>query len=177
MATKKILILSTDFGVEQPEIVVPATKLRELGHDVTVATPTGKDVQTFVDDKDRGDVFPVDKKLADATDTYDVVVLPGGTLNSDAARIDAEIQQVVKDQAAAGRTIAAVCHAPWVLVETGLAKGKTLTGFESIRTDLANAGATVVDQEVKVCPANGWTLITSRTPDDLDAFVKAIDEA
>lgn len=177
MATKKILILSTDFGVEQPEIEVPATKLKELGHDVTVATPSGDDVQTFVNDKDRGIVFPVDAKLADAKGEYDVVVLPGGTLNSDAARIDSEIQQVVKAQADAGRTIAAVCHAPWVLVETGLVEGKTLTGYESIRTDLKNAGGTVVDQEVKVCPANGWTLITSRTPDDLDAFVTAIDEA
>lgn len=174
---KKILIVSTDFGVEQPEIVVPATKLKELGHEVVVATPSGEDVQTFVNDKDRGEVFPVDTKLADAQGDFDVVLLPGGTLNSDAARIDSEIQQVVKAQAEAGRTVAAVCHAPWVLVETGLAKGKTMTGYESIRTDLANAGATVVDQEVKVCPANGWTLITSRTPDDLDAFVKAVDEA
>ncbi|MGO4956155.1 DJ-1/PfpI family protein [Luteococcus sp. Sow4_B9] len=152
-------------------------KLRELGHDVTVATPSGKDVQTFVNDKDRGEVFPVDVKLAEAEGPFDVVLLPGGTLNSDAARIDSEIQRVVKDQAGAGRTIAAICHAPWVLVETGLAKGKTLTGYESIRTDLANAGATVVDEEVKVCPANGWTLITSRNPDDLDAFVAAINEA
>ncbi len=177
MATKKIIIVSTDFGVEQPEIVVPATRLKELGHDVVVATPSGKDVQTFVNDKDRGEVFPVDKKLSEATGPFDVVLLPGGTLNSDAARIDPEIQQVVKDQAAAGRTIAAICHAPWVLVETGLAEGKTLTGYDSIRTDLKNAGATVVDEQAKVCTAKGWTLVTSRNPDDLDAFVTAIDEA
>ena len=85
--------------------------------------------------------------------------------------------QIVTEQAEAGRTIAAICHAPWILAETGLAEGKTLTGYQSIRTDLKNAGATVVDEEVKVCQAKGWTLITSRTPDDLDAFVKAIDEA
>lgn len=177
MATKKIIIVSTDFGVEQPEIEVPVTRLKELGHDVTVATPSGEDVQTFVGDKDRGVVFPVDIKLADATDEYDVVVLPGGTLNSDAARMDEQIQRIVKAQADAGRTVAAVCHAPWVLVQTGLAQGKTLTGYESVREDLANAGATVVDEAVKVCPANGWTLITSRTPDDLDDFVAAIDQA
>lgn len=174
---KKILVVSTDFGTEQDEIVVPVEKLRELGHDVTVATPSGEDVQTFVDDKEKGKVFPTDKKLSEVEGDFDVVVLPGGTLNADAGRIDSEIQKVVTAQAEAGRTIAAICHAPWILVETGLAKGKTLTGFESIRTDLANAGATVVDQEVKVCPANGWTAITSRTPDDLDAFVQAIDEA
>ncbi|GAA1394359.1 DJ-1/PfpI family protein [Luteococcus peritonei] len=174
---KKIIVVSTDFGTEQPEIVVPVTKLRELGHEVTVATPSGKDVQTMVGDKDKGEVFPTDVKLSEATGDFDVVLLPGGTLNADAARIDSEIQAIVKKQAEAGRTIAAICHAPWVLVETELAQGKTLTGYESIRTDLANAGATVVDQEVKVCTANGWTLITSRTPDDLDAFVKAVDEA
>lgn len=177
MATKKIIVVSTDFGVEQPEIEVPVARLKELGHDVTVATPSGEDVQTFVNDKDRGVVFPVDIKLADAADEYDVVVLPGGTLNSDAARMDEQIQRIVKAQADAGRTVAAVCHAPWVLVQTGLAQGKTLTGYESVREDLANAGATVVDEAVKVCPANGWTLITSRTPDDLDDFVAAIDQA
>lgn len=174
---KKILVVSTDFGTEQDEIVVPVEKLRELGHDVTVVTPSGKDVQTVVGDKDLGKVFPTDKKLSEASGDFDVVLLPGGTLNADAGRMDAEIQQVVKAQADAGRTIAAICHAPWILVETGLAKGKTLTGYESIRTDLANAGATVVDEEVKVCPANGWTAITSRTPDDLDAFVSTIDQA
>ncbi|WP_420174385.1 type 1 glutamine amidotransferase domain-containing protein [Luteococcus sp. OSA5] len=177
MATKKIIIVSTDFGVEQPEIVVPATKLKELGHEVVVATPSGEDVQTFVGDKDRGEVFPVDAKLSQASGPFDVVVLPGGTLNSDAARMDPEIQSIVKSQAEAGRTVAAICHAPWVLVETGLAEGKTLTGYDSVRTDLKNAGATVVDEQAKVCTANGWTLITSRNPDDLDAFVKAIDEA
>ena len=174
---KKIIVVSTDFGTEQPEIVVPVTKLRELGHEVTVATPSGKDVQTMVDDKDKGEVFPTDMKLSEAQGPYDVVVLPGGTLNADAGRLEAEIQQIVTEQAEAGRTIAAICHAPWILAETGLAEGKTLTGYQSIRTDLKNAGATVVDEEVKVCQAKGWTLITSRTPDDLDAFVKAIDEA
>lgn len=173
--TKKILILSTDFGVEQPEIVVPATRLKELGHDVTVATPSGEDVQTFVGDKDRGEVFPVDRALSDVSGEFDVVVLPGGTLNADAARMDEGIQAVVRTQAEAGRALAAICHAPWVLVETGLARGKTLTGYASVRTDLANAGATVVDQAVTVCGAEGWTLVTSRTPDDLDAFVEAID--
>lgn len=176
MADKKtVLVVSTDFGTERDEIVVPVEKLRELGHEVTVATPSGEDVQTFVGDKDRDLVFPTDAKLADVSGEFDVVVLPGGTLNADAARMDGDVQRVVTAQAQAGRTIAAICHAPWVLVETGLAQGKTLTGYDSIRTDLKNAGATVVDEEAKVCGANGWTAITSRTPDDLDAFVAAID--
>lgn len=173
--TKKILILSTDFGVESAEIVQPATKLRELGHDVVVATPSGEDVQTFVDDRDRGEVFAVDAALADAQEPFDVIVLPGGTLNADAARLDEGIRSIVSDQAEAGRAVAAICHAPWILVDAGVAEGKTLTGYDSVRIDLANAGASVVDEEVKVCTAGGWTLITSRTPADLDAFISAID--
>ncbi|GAB3623610.1 type 1 glutamine amidotransferase [Mariniluteicoccus endophyticus] len=174
---KKIIVVSTDFGTERDEIKVPVEELRKLGHDVTVATPSGEGVQTFVGDKDRGEVFPTDMKLAEAQGPFDVVVLPGGTLNADAARMDAEVQKIVKEQVQAGRTVAAICHAPWILVETDVARGKTLTAYDSVRTDLRNAGATVVDQSVKVCPANGWTLISSRTPDDLADFVKAIDEA
>lgn len=174
---KYVLVVSTDFGTEHDELSVPVERLRALGHRVEVATPSGKGVQTFVGDKDRGEVIPADVTLSQVDDDPDVVVLPGGTLNADAGRMDADIQAIVKRQAGAGRTIAAICHAPWILVETGLAEGKTMTGYESVRTDLRNAGATVVDESAAVCPANGWTLITSRNPDDLDDFVAAIDRA
>ncbi|MBV7292596.1 DJ-1/PfpI family protein [Corynebacterium sp. TAE3-ERU16] len=172
---KKIIIVSTDFGTEQAEIVQPADKLRALGHDVTVATPTGEDVRTLEGDREPASVIPTDVRLSEAVGPFDVVVLPGGTLNSDAARMDEDVRDLVRRQADEGRAVAAICHAPWVLIESGVAAGKTMTGYDSVRTDLRNAGATVVDESVKVCTANGWTLITSRTPRDLDNFIDAID--
>lgn len=174
---KKIVILSTDFGTERDEITVPLRKLRESGNDVTVATPSGEDVQTFLHDRDRDVAVPTDTKVADLSGEFDVVVLPGGTLNADAARVDEGIRTLVKKQADAGRTVAAICHAPWVLVDAGLAKNKNLTSVGNIRADMINAGATWHDEPVVTCETGGWPLITSRTPDDLDAFVEAIEKA
>lgn len=176
MAKKKILILSTEYGTERDELVVPLEKLKELGHDVTVATPSGEAVQTLKHDKDPADKVSADIKVADATDTYDVIVLPGGALNADHGRTDQGILGLVKGQAEAGRPIAAICHAPWILAETGLTKGKTMTSYPSIHTDLQNAGATWQDQALVQDDSNGWTLVTSRNPGDLDVFVKAIDQ-
>ena len=173
---KKIIIVSTDFGTEQAEIAQPVEQLRALGHDVVVATPSGEDVQTLEGDRNRASVIPSDVRLSDAPGPFDVIVLPGGTLNSDAARMDGDIQKLVRKQAREGRAIAAICHAPWILIESGVVAGKTLTGYDSVRTDLSNAGATVVDETVRVCTAKGWTLITSRNPGDLDDFVRTIDE-
>lgn len=175
--SKKIIVVSTEFGTEQDELKVPVEELKKLGHDVTVATPSGKDVQTMKADKDLGDVVKADIKLSKAEGPFDVVVLPGGTLNADAGRMDADIQKLVKEQAGAGRTIAAICHAPWILVETGLAKGKKLTSYESIATDVKNAGGNWVDESAVTCGAQGWTLVTSRNPDDLKDFVAAIDDS
>lgn len=176
MATKKILILSTEYGTERDELVVPLEKLKELGHEVTLATPSGNPVQTLKHDKDPADKVAADVKVGDVTGTYDVVVLPGGALNADHGRMDPGILQLVKAQAEEGRPIAAICHAPWILAETGLTKGKTLTSYKSIRTDLENAGATWQDHALVTDASNGWTLVTSRNPGDLDVFVKAIDE-
>lgn len=175
---KKILILSTDFGTERDEITVPLHKLREAGHEVLVATPSGEDVQTFLHDKDRDVVVPTDRKVDDAAgEEFDVIVLPGGTLNADAARVDDGLLGIVTGQAEAGRTIAAICHAPWVLVEAGLAKNKNMTSVGNIRTDVVNAGAQWHDEPVVECDTGGWKLITSRTPDDIDEFVDAIKKA
>lgn len=176
MAKKKILILSTEYGTERDELVVPLEKLKELGHDVTLATPSGDPVQTLKHDRDPADKVPADLRVGDATGTYDVVVLPGGALNADHGRMDQGILQLVKGQAEAGRPIAAICHAPWILAETGLTKGKTMTSYKSIRTDLENAGAAWQDQALVKDDSNGWTLVTSRNPRDLDVFVRAIDE-
>ncbi|SDB83663.1 protease I [Raineyella antarctica] len=176
MPKKNILILSTEYGTERDELVVPLEKLKELGHDVTLATPSGDPVQTLKHDKDPADKVPADTTVAEATGTYDVIVLPGGALNADHGRTDEGIRRLVKAQAGAGRSIAAICHAGWILVEDGLTKGKDLTSYPSIRTDLENAGATWQDQALVKDDANGWTLVTSRNPGDLDVFVKAIDE-
>ncbi|MBB3116789.1 protease [Corynebacterium bovis] len=173
---KNILILSTDYGVEKPEIVQPLETLRADGHTVTVATPGGGDVQTVTDDRNPDVTVPTDTALADVTGEFDVIVLPGGTVNADTARADEGIRDIVSAQAKAGRTVAAICHAPWVLVDTELAKGKNLTSFSSIRPDLVNAGATWHDEEVVVCDTDGWRLITSRNPGDLDAFIAAIEK-
>lgn len=175
MAEKKILILSTEFGTERDELIQPLEKLKSLGHQVTLATPTGEKVQTMSGDKELADVVPADAKASDVSGEFDVIVLPGGTLNADAARMDADIQRLVTQQVEASRPVAAICHAPWVLVETGVIKGKKATSYESVRTDMKNAGANVVDEPVAICEANGWTLITSRTPDDLPQFIEAID--
>ncbi|MFN3359681.1 MAG: DJ-1/PfpI family protein, partial [Pseudomonas sp.] len=109
---------------------------------------------------------------------FDALVIPGGTVNADTLRQDAAALRLIKDFADAGKTIAAICHGPWTLIDAGVIKGKTLTSYKSVRIDLENAGAAGwVDAQVKECKANGWTLITSRTPDDLPAFNEAIASA
>ncbi len=108
---------------------------------------------------------------------YDLLLVPGGTVNADTLRQDSEARRLVREFSDAGKTVAAICHGPWLLIDAGVARGKTLTSYSSVRIDLTNAGANWVDTRVKVCPANGWTLITSRNPGDLQAFNEAIGEA
>ncbi|MFO5891651.1 DJ-1/PfpI/YhbO family deglycase/protease, partial [Pseudomonas aeruginosa] len=108
---------------------------------------------------------------------YDLLLVPGGTVNADTLRQDSEARRLVREFSDAGKTVAAICHGPWLLIDAGVARGKTLTSYSSVRIDLTNAGADWVDTRVKVCPANGWTLITSRNPGDLQAFNEAIGEA
>lgn len=175
---KNILVISTEFGTERDELVVPVEKLKNLGHNVTVATPSGKPVQTVLGDKDWDLEVPADGELAKYMNTdYDVILLPGGTVNSDNARLDKDILSQLKKQAAAGRTVAAICHAPWALIDANLATNKNLTSYTSVRIDLENAGATWHDVPVQVCDTGAWKLITSRNPGDLDPFIEAIDAA
>ncbi|MDN5754252.1 MAG: type 1 glutamine amidotransferase domain-containing protein [Arthrobacter sp.] len=173
---RKILVAVSNRGVEQDELTVPLQRLRAAGAEVTVAAPKPGEIETLVSDWEPGDRVPVDATLADveAAD-YDLLLLPGGTLNADALRLDDEAQRLAKSFAAASRPVASICHGPWLLVETGLTRGKTLTSYLSIRTDVENSGGTWKDQEVFRCPAEGWTLITSRNPGDLDAFTAAIE--
>ena len=175
---RTILLLSSNFGTEAAEIRSPLGALRDAGATVTVAAPETGVVRTLEHDRDPGPEVPVDA----AHDTvraadFDALVLPGGTLNADSLRGDETAQFLARAFAADGKPVAAICHAPWLLVETGLADGRELTSVPTIRTDLVNAGGRWVDQEVVVDDSAGFRLITSRTPDDLDAFDAAIIDA
>ncbi|PSM44864.1 protease [Streptomyces dioscori] len=175
----RVLVLVTNYGVEQDELVVPVRRLRENGADVTVAAVSSDPVQTLVGDKDPGETVEPDTTL-DALDpgAYQLLLLPGGTINADQLRLESKALETVKAFASSGRPIAAICHGPWALVEADVLNGKTLTSYPSVRTDIRNAGAKEwVDEEAVSDSANGYTLVTSRTPKDLDAFVSAIDKA
>lgn len=169
---KKILILSAD-GFEQSELEVPRDRLRAMGAEVHVATPGGEDVRGW-DKDDWGRKAPADLDIAAAKAAdYDALVLPGGQINPDLLRTRPEAVQLVQAFEKAGKPIAAICHAPWLLVEAGLARGRRMTSYHSMKTDVANAGADWVDEEVVISKG----IITSRSPGDLDAFVGAIAEA
>lgn len=175
LSGKKVLVAVSNRGVEQDELKSPLQYLRQAGAEVTVAAPEAGEVQSLVGDWDLGEKFPVDTTLSDAAESgYDLLLLPGGTLNADNLRLDTDAQSLAKSFAAAGKPVASICHGPWLLVETGLVKGKTLTSYKSIKTDLINAGGTWKDEQVFRCPADNWVLITSRNPGDLDAFNKAV---
>ena len=167
-----VLIVASD-GFVQSELFVPLEKLREAGHRVDIAAPEAGPIKAW-DKKDWGKAVEAGLAIADArAGDYDVLVLPGGVINPDTLRQDDKAIALIRDFAAAGKPVAAICHAPWLLAEAGLAKGRRLTSYGSIRTDMKNAGAEVVDEKVVV----DGGIITSRNPDDLDAFVGAIEEA
>ncbi|MBW4042020.1 MAG: DJ-1/PfpI/YhbO family deglycase/protease [Acidobacteria bacterium] len=175
---RTVLAVVTNSGVEQDELVIPLEHLRGNGATVDVAAEAGAEVVTLVGDKDPGcTVSPTTTIGAVDPSAYDLLLLPGGAINADALRLDADAVAIAKAFVAAGRPIAAICHAPWTLVEAGAVDGKRLTSFRSLRSDLLNAGGDWVDRSVVVDDSAGWTLITSRDPDDLDDFVAAIDDA
>jgi protease I len=175
----RILVLATD-GFEQSELLVPLEQLRARGAKVEVAAPdkTMEPGQITAWDGEAekpgwGQKVPVDRKLAEVrAEDYDAIVLPGGQINPDKLRTEPQAVKLVQDFAAGGKVVAAICHGPWLLAEAGLAKGRTLTSFASIRTDMKNAGANWVDQEV----VTDKGIVTSRSPKDLDAFVAKIVE-
>jgi protease I len=177
-SARRILAIVTNYGVEQDELLVPARHLRAGGATVDVAATTSDPVRTLVGDKDPGEQVPPTLLLSDVDPAdYDLLLIPGGTLNADSLRLDETAVGLVRSFSSTGRPVAAICHGPWALVEAGVVKGKTLTSYASLQTDIRNAGADWVDTSVVTDTANGWPLITSRTPDDLDEFVGAIDKA
>ena len=168
----KVLIMASD-GFEQSELFVPLEKLKNAGHDVEIAAPEAGEIKAW-DKKDWGKSVSASKAISDVdAGSYDALVLPGGVINPDNLRQDQKAIALIRSFAKAGKPVAAICHAPWLLAEAGLAQGRRLTSYASIRTDMRNAGAEVVDEQVVVDRG----IITSRNPDDLDAFVGAIEEA
>jgi len=167
----KILIIATH-GFERSELEVPLRQLRETGATVHVAAPEAGEIKSW-DEKDWGPTTPVDLTLSEVNaQDYNAVVLPGGQINPDLLRVDETAMNLVREFVTTGKPVAAICHAPWLLIEAGALKDRQATSYHSIRTDVENAGAHWVDQAV-VCDDG---IITSRSPDDLDAFVAKIIE-
>ena len=167
---RRVAILAAD-GVEQVELERPRDAVREAGATVELVSLDTGEIQAMNGDIDKGDRFPVDRKVADVSpDDFDALVLPGGTMNPDHLRTDQAAVRFVGDFVRAGKPVGVICHGPWTLVEADVVRGRTLTSYPSVRTDIRNAGGTVVDQEVVV--DNG--LVSSRNPDDLPAFCRAI---
>jgi protease I len=171
--TKKIAFLTASEGIERVELTEPWQAVTDAGHTAELLSPEAGEVQLF-DHLDKADTQAVDRTVADASVAdYDALVLPGGVANPDALRMDADAVGFVRDFVASGKPVAAICHAPWTLVEAGSLSGKRVTSWPSLQTDIRNAGGDWVDEEVVV----DGNLISSRKPDDLPAFTKALLDA
>jgi protease I len=161
----RILMIATD-GYEDSELLEPRRILSDRGAEVTVASLEQGEIRG-----DNGAVVEVDCTIeeVDAAD-YDILVLPGGTKNPDKLRMNERVVATIRAFAEAGKPVAAICHGPWLLVEADVVRGRRVTGWPSIRTDLRNAGATVVDEEA----VTDGNIITSRKPEDIPAFTEAV---
>jgi protease I len=165
-----IAILVAD-GVEQVELERPRQALRDAGARTELLSIHDGEIQAMNHDVEPADTFPVERQVGDASvDDYDALILPGGTCNPDRLRIDAAAVAFVRDFVRSGKLVGVICHGPWSLVEADVLRGRRLTSWPSVRTDLRNAGADVVDEEVVI----DGNLVSSRNPDDLPAFCDAI---
>jgi protease I len=170
---KKIAFLMSNEGVEQVELTEPLEAVREAGAEAELLAPEAGEIQAF-NHLDKGDTFKADRAVGDAdASEFDGLVLPGGVANPDQLRTKPEALEFVRGFFEAGKPVGVICHGPWTLIDAGVAKGRTLTSWPSLQTDLRNAGAEWVDEEVHVDQG----LVTSRKPDDLEAFnAKIVDE-
>jgi deglycase len=169
---KTVAFLVAPEGIEQVELTDPWAAVEKAGATPRLLSTTSGKVQAF-NHLDKADTFDVDQEVADADhDAYDALVLPGGVANPDALRLDEDAVSFIRDFVQSGKPVAAICHAPWTLAEADVLRGKRMTSWPSLQTDLRNAGAEWVDEEVVV----DGRLVTSRKPDDLPAFNEAMLE-
>lgn len=169
---RRVAILAAR-GVEQVELVQPRQAVTDAGAITELVSLEPGSIQATSHDIEPADKFDVDRVVSEVSvDDYDALILPGGAVNPDTLRQDEAAVSFVRDFVDSGKPVAAICHAPWTLVEAGVVRGRTLTSYPSIRTDIRNAGGTVVDEEVVI----DGNLISSRRPDDLPAFCRTIVE-
>jgi protease I len=169
---RTVAFLAAD-GVEKVELERPREAVQQAGGKVELLSIGSGEIDARSHDLEPAGTFTVDRAVGDArVDEFDGLVIPGGTVNGDTLRLDEKAVTFVAEFVRSGKPVAAICHGPWVLIEAGVVKDRTVTSYPSLRTDLRNAGATVVDQQVCI----DGNLITSRSPDDLDAFCQAITD-
>ncbi len=170
-----VAFLTSNAGVEQPELTEPWQAVIDAGGSPVLVAPESGQVQAVVGDLNPASTFPVDRTVEQVSaDEFVGLVIPGGTVNADTLRTDVQAQNLIRAFVEQRKPIAAICHAPWTLIEADVIAGKTTTSYPSLATDLRNARATWVDEEVVVDDSQDWTLVTSRNPGDLPAFTKAL---
>lgn len=171
LAGKRVAFIVANEGIERVELTRPWDAVQASGGQPTLLAPEPGTVQTF-DHLDKAETFEVDGTIGEAAvEEFDALVLPGGVANGDQLRTQPDAVALVRSFFDSGRPVAVICHGPWVIVEADRVRDRTLTSWPSLQTDIRNAGGTWVDEQVCVCTNGPNTLVSSRKPDDLDAFI------